>query len=703
MMRVGVLSLLMVGVLAVLVSPVPALAQSVTGNLPIPLLIQETSEELVSRGCRQFSAFDPVQKEQITNLGWISYVPSDANGEDLIACPIGISVTKITATSGQVAGIKDLVPAADAGTASWIFSNAVLPGFLKGLAPGVPVDGLITAIDSTVFETYVAKPVREKAATFVLENIIWLFTLITVGGYWVMGFLLAGITPLLRVGGFVDNSIVRTFWPIVLGLANLGFMIALLLIALFTALRLEVGGGVRRLLPRLLLAALLVNFSLVIAGVIVDISRVVMAVIASTVLRPGETFANLPNLMWGSMQIQLVELGLRASFSSAVMSFLYMIVIWFVVIALMVVFFTLLMRYVMLVFLLVISPMAFLFMAFPGASGLARKWWVTFFRYVFYGPIILFILLGSIRIPQDAARIFTPVFKQLLPVWVPIFSILTIAVLYYFAAMAGRYAGMLGATAAVNVASGRNKGFNRVVGRGAGAAYVGLGGRKAVRRIRDTYRDFSQPLIRTFAKGIRNAKVAGFPVGKFLLGPERDKDGNLLKGETGFAERTGRGWAAKTGLYPKGTTVYGWEKAMRGAGTTAADVRDETGAYANVENDRVGTAMKFKHTKAVLDTALHHSTDKKDIVKDFERLQTMVNNEYAYNNINEAERGEISTMTLDVVIENINTRRVAAGKGALDPKDKEDAQIMSRLDRLVRDTRRQAGASRKQVIKPEWI
>lgn len=695
MMRVRTRYLLLVGVLAVVVSPVPALAQSVTGNLPIPLLVQETSEELVSRGCEQFSAFDPVQREQVATLGWVSYVPSDANGEDLIACPIGIAVTKLTATSGQVAGIRDLVPTANASILPFVVNRfTALPAFIDSLTPGTPIEDLINAFDNTIVDPYVARPIARVVTPIITAPLIAIFTFITGAGYKVIELLLAGITPMLRVGGFVDNDIVRTFWPLVLGLANLGFMIALLLIALFTALRLEVGGGVRRMLPRLLLAALLVNFSLVIAGVIVDISRVVMAVIARTLLQPGETFANFPNLMWGSLQVQALGLGMRLTMVALLASFLQMIVIWFVVISLMVVFFTLVVRYVMLVFLLVISPLAYIFMAFPGASGLARKWWVTFFKYVFYGPIILFILLGSIRIPRQAEAIFLPIFKQLPGVWVPIFSTLIIAVLYYFAAVAGRYAGMLGATAAVNVATGRNK-----LGKGLyKTAYVGSGGRRAVRRARDTYRDFSQPLIRTFAKGIRSTAV-----GKILLGPERDKDGNLLKGETGFAERTGRAWAAKTGLYPKGTTVYGWEKAMRGAGTTAADVRDEKGAYINVENDRVGTAMKFKHTKAVLDTALRHSTDNKDIVQDFERLQTMVNNEYAYNNINEDERGEISTMTLDVVINKINTRRVAAGGSALDPAKKEEASIISRLDRLVRDTRRQAGASRKQVIKPEWI
>ncbi len=50
-------------------------------------------------------------------------------------------------------------------------------------------------------------------------------------------------------------------------------------------------------------------------------------------------------------------------------------------------------RYIALILLLIISPAAYLALAFPGMQGMAKNWWAAFLKYVLYGPIMLFVLI----------------------------------------------------------------------------------------------------------------------------------------------------------------------------------------------------------------------------------------------------------------------------------------------------------------------
>lgn len=59
--------------------------------------------------------------------------------------------------------------------------------------------------------------------------------------------------------------------------------------------------------------------------------------------------------------------------------------------------FYLLMRIVMLSFLLVVAPLAFIMNIVPFASGLYKQWWSEFWKWMFMGPIALVIIaLGSV-------------------------------------------------------------------------------------------------------------------------------------------------------------------------------------------------------------------------------------------------------------------------------------------------------------------
>src|SRR3989338_1860877 len=71
----------------------------------------------------------------------------------------------------------------------------------------------------------------------------------------------------------LQSPTVKIGWTVSRDIANLGFVLAIILIAFATILRFE-NYGMKKALSKLIIAALLINFSLVIAGVFMDFSGV---------------------------------------------------------------------------------------------------------------------------------------------------------------------------------------------------------------------------------------------------------------------------------------------------------------------------------------------------------------------------------------------------------------------------------------------
>lgn len=215
------------------------------------------------------------------------------------------------------------------------------------------------------------------------------------------------IQPLLTGPNFITNPLVQAGWPFVLGIANLGFVLALLFIALLTIMGLG-GYNVRRALVRLLIAAVLINFSLLIAGVILDVSRLLMALILNLVgnINPshglGLSLLKASNVFNTAFKFVFDTRVGEAHFALdyRVSIFQSLKAMWliggttiiFVILAI-----SLLARWLILIFLLILSPLAFLAMATPGLYNRSEQWWKLFLTYVLYGPVVAFILAIAVK------------------------------------------------------------------------------------------------------------------------------------------------------------------------------------------------------------------------------------------------------------------------------------------------------------------
>jgi len=196
---------------------------------------------------------------------------------------------------------------------------------------------------------------------------------------------------------FTQNPFVNIGLSITKNFANMGFIIFLVAIALATALRIEEYKAKKTLIT-LILIALLVNFSPVLCGFIIDASNIVM----NFFLNHVTGLLGFYNFVMGAAQA-LWNLIVTSGFNlwaniSAAMQIIIMIVFNYFAGFIFILFSALfIMRYIMLWILVILSPIAFVSYILPitrrGKSLLSwRTWWEQLIAWSIIGIIAAFFL-----------------------------------------------------------------------------------------------------------------------------------------------------------------------------------------------------------------------------------------------------------------------------------------------------------------------
>ena len=113
-------------------------------------------------------------------------------------------------------------------------------------------------------------------AKFIL--ILFLYYVIGLGSLFISCSLLQLVLGNLQWLSVINNPMVLSGWSFVAGITNMFFILIFVFIALATILKIETLAA-KKLLPKLLLVALLVNFSLIFVGVMIDVSNIFYATI----------------------------------------------------------------------------------------------------------------------------------------------------------------------------------------------------------------------------------------------------------------------------------------------------------------------------------------------------------------------------------------------------------------------------------------
>jgi len=233
------------------------------------------------------------------------------------------------------------------------------------------------------------------------------------------GWFLATLTNILlgimAYNGFVSAYAVQIGWTLVRDVANLFFVVILLAIAIGTILRIE-SYNFKRLLPKLLIMAILVNFSRLICGLMIDFAQVVMMTFAVAFAHIGSSASggergsnvlkllNIDNIM-SSRAEQAGEGDTTEdslTISTVIMTGLLAVVLLLVaIVVLLVMTAVIIMRIIMLWLLVVLSPLPFILSAFPQGQRYSQQWWQEFSKYVIIGPILAFFLWLSFAVANQ--------------------------------------------------------------------------------------------------------------------------------------------------------------------------------------------------------------------------------------------------------------------------------------------------------------
>lgn len=211
-----------------------------------------------------------------------------------------------------------------------------------------------------------------------------------------------------------DGSLVRVGWELSRNIANLGFVLAIVIIAFATIIQYK-SYGAKKFLPKLVAAAVIVNFSMAIAVPIVGFSNTITKFFLADQLgsswgqniKLSQTIADSfgpqklilgeteeegplpPETTEGGGAFSGFGKALVLATASAVFSVVFTTITTIVFAALA---FMLLIRYVWLTFLLILAPIAWLVWVIPGLERLFSKWWSNFFKWSLFAPAMSFFI-----------------------------------------------------------------------------------------------------------------------------------------------------------------------------------------------------------------------------------------------------------------------------------------------------------------------
>lgn len=196
---------------------------------------------------------------------------------------------------------------------------------------------------------------------------------------------------------------VQKGWVIVRDLCNMFFVVVLLVIAFGTVLKVETY-HYKRLLPKFLLMAILINFSKTIAGLFIDAAQIIMLTFVAGFV--SITGGNLIDALKVSKYLTFKPdtgafQGAATIFVSAVLALIAIIIALIVVVIMAVI---LVFRIVALWILVILSPLAYLLSIVPAGQKYSSQWWQQFTKYLIVGPIMAFFLWLSLTTASTVSK-----------------------------------------------------------------------------------------------------------------------------------------------------------------------------------------------------------------------------------------------------------------------------------------------------------
>lgn len=235
---------------------------------------------------------------------------------------------------------------------------------------------------------------------------------------YVMSYQLAIFSASLFGGciSFLDKSITKDpnfliGWDMTRNLANMAIVLGLVIVGIATALRLE-NYAAKKILPKLIIIALLINFSPLLCGVIIDASNILYRNIEPTPITESSAVAivnsihyaadgNGPDVAGSSYRLpdgcengylncdkfKEDAKGLAAAMAQFILMYIMVALTFFYV------FFIIIQRFLFLGIYFIMSPLAFVCWIFPATNKYWKSWWEGLVQWAFVGTATTFFII----------------------------------------------------------------------------------------------------------------------------------------------------------------------------------------------------------------------------------------------------------------------------------------------------------------------
>lgn len=293
------------------------------------------------------------------------------------------------------------------------FNNKTTPGYCSKYGPGTPTYNACVAGQSASGTTGVtpidapapAAVPGEKTQTCGISSIGWIvcpvMTFLADINDKAYGFIAENFLSMDATKYFSDSN-TKVAWEVFRNYSNVIFIIMFLIIVYSQVTSAGISNyGIKKMLPRLLIVAILVNISYYICVLAVDVSNIlgygVQEMFAAIIpeASSGGTggvikgFDGSP-LLWGGIIAGAIAgtamtIGLAASVPVLLSALVALAMILLILVG----------RKAIIILLVVISPLAFAASLLPNTESLYKKWWKMFSSLLLLFPVIAAVFGGS--------------------------------------------------------------------------------------------------------------------------------------------------------------------------------------------------------------------------------------------------------------------------------------------------------------------
>lgn len=241
----------------------------------------------------------------------------------------------------------------------------------------------------------------------ILYGVFWFFSLFVA----IAAGLFVWVLDTNTFSSIMNNGAIYTVWLTVRDFCNIFFILVLLFSAFATIFQLEKYEW-KKTLPTLIIMALLVNFSFPISRFVIDLANVPMYFFAQNTVGGSGTISNISEGLLSASNIRGVILpgsqapeasALQYDFVQLLMAVVCMFLFGISFLALSIL---LLIRLIALVILVMFSPIGFVGMITPALHKFAHDWWDKLFKWAFYGPISVMLVLVALVVMKATSEIF---------------------------------------------------------------------------------------------------------------------------------------------------------------------------------------------------------------------------------------------------------------------------------------------------------